>query len=382
VVTGGFSDPALGIDTFAGTALWSDGASTPLVIDGANGTFRTERHFPDDDPTGTPLDRFTVNIAIADDDLGSDTATSDVLSVRNVAPTITAIGNSAGIPGDQGEDEAVTVTMQWSDPGLPDTFTAQIDWGDGSDNTYDYGQGTRSLSESHAYDAGGIYLITVTLTDDDTGQAVQSTTAYITGVGIVGHRLYVIGTNGADQVTISPGARDEVRVQESFLPERQRFLPAAGVQQIVILLCDGNDTATVAGSILLPVQIQGGGGHDRLNGGGGLNVLLGGLGDDVLVGGSSHDLLIGGDGGDSLQANGGRNIVIAGSTAYDGVSLSQLDYLFGLLDDFADDGMLRPDHRLDTSTVFDDGFVDELLGVSPLDLLFYELGRDRVRGRV
>jgi len=101
---------------------------------------------------------------------------------------------------------------------------------------------------------------------------------------------------------------------------------------------------------------------------------------DVLVGGSSHDLLIGGDGADQLQANGGRNIVVAGRTAYDGASLAQLDNLFAILDDFAADGELEPKHVLDATTVFDDELVDELLGVGNLDLLFYQVGRDRVRG--
>ena len=210
---------------------------------------------------------------------------------------------------------------------------------------------------------------------------MQTTTAYITGVGIVGDRLYVVGTNLADDVAVGPGGKGKLRVQASFLPERQRFLPAAGVQEIVVLLCDGDDSASVAGSILLPVQIHGGGGNDRLNGGGGLNVLLGGFGADVLIGGRSHDLLIGGDGADVLQANGGRNILIAGSTAYDGFALAQIDKLFGLLDDFQDDGLLGPEHLLDDTTVFDDLFEDLLLGVSRLDLLFYEPGRDTVNGQ-
>jgi Ca2+-binding RTX toxin-like protein len=132
---------------------------------------------------------------------------------------------------------------------------------------------------------------------------------------------------------------------------------------------------------VLPVQIDGSGGDDQLNGGGGLNVLLGGMRTDRLIGGPSHDLLIGGDGADVLQANGGRNLLIAGSTAYDGVTLPQIESLFDLLDDFAADGVVEPRHPLDETTIFDDEIVDEFLGVGELDLLFYELGRDRIRGR-
>ena len=69
-----------------------------------------------------------------------------MLSVYNVAPTITSIANSAGDCGDLGEHEAVTVTMDWTDPRLPDSFTAVIDWGDGSQDAYAYEPGTALLA--------------------------------------------------------------------------------------------------------------------------------------------------------------------------------------------------------------------------------------------
>ncbi|MFV2065537.1 MAG: hypothetical protein ACC645_01055 [Pirellulales bacterium] len=323
----------------------------------------------------------TVTIT-ARDNHGSETSTTFDVMVRNVAPTMVSIDTNAEACSDVGEQEAVSVMMRWSDPGLLDTFTARIQWGDGNEDTRTYSAGTRSLSESHAYQHGGVYQISVTLTDDDTGQAVATTTAYITGVGIVGDRLYVVGTNSADQVIVNPAAKGGLRVHASFLPERQRTLSANGVREIVVLLCDGDDRASVAGSIRLATQIHGGGGNDRLNGGGGLNVLLGGLGDDRLIGGRDHDLMIGGDGADKLNSNNGGDVIVSGGTVYDGVSLAQMDRLFAIIEDYADDGELDPENRLDETTVFDDDFVDEILGASSFDLLFYELGVDRVRGKL
>ena len=49
-VSGSFSD-AGSADTFTGTALWSDGASSVVTIVGT--TFTTSRLFADDDPTAT-----------------------------------------------------------------------------------------------------------------------------------------------------------------------------------------------------------------------------------------------------------------------------------------------------------------------------------------
>jgi Ca2+-binding RTX toxin-like protein len=48
-------------------------------------------------------------------------------------------------------------------------------------------------------------------------------------------------------------------------------------------------------------------------------VLLGGTGDDLLVGGSGRDLLIGGAGADRLVGDPDDDILIAGSTAFDGL---------------------------------------------------------------
>ncbi len=73
-VSGTFADPALGVasETFSGTAMWSDGVSTAVIIDGTLGTFNTTRFFADDHPlTGTASDEFTVSLTISDDDGGS-----------------------------------------------------------------------------------------------------------------------------------------------------------------------------------------------------------------------------------------------------------------------------------------------------------------------
>jgi Ca2+-binding RTX toxin-like protein len=61
----------------------------------------------------------------------------------------------------------------------------------------------------------------------------------------------------------------------------------------------------------------GGAGLDRVNGGDGRDLALGGEGDDTLTGGLGRDLLIGGLGGDSVSGSGG-DILIAGTTAFDG----------------------------------------------------------------
>ena len=108
-VSGTFSDPALGVqtETFTGTALWSDGTSTALVISGD--TFTTSRSFADDVPGG-----LTVTVTISDDDGGSGFAVSGTVSVANRAPD--AVSDTARVDEDQVAGVIIDVLSNDSDP--------------------------------------------------------------------------------------------------------------------------------------------------------------------------------------------------------------------------------------------------------------------------
>ena len=178
-----------------------------------------------------------------------------------------------------------------------------------------------SAGGSHAYPAGGIYTITLTLADDDTGADSATATAYVTGVGVVGGQLQIIGTNADDlvHVNLAEDAASVIRVHASFLPPDPGYIdvPSAGVTSILVMLFEGNDQAQLAGNLLLPAILDGGGGSDHLNAGGGAAVLLGGLGDDFLQGSGAGAILIGGLGADSLLGGSLEDILIGGTTSFD-----------------------------------------------------------------
>jgi hypothetical protein len=59
--------------------------------------------------------------------------------------------------------------------------------------------------------------------------------------------------------------------------------PKSGVTIVVLDLGDGDDVASVAPSVKLPVIFEGGSGNDGLFGGGGIDQFNGGLGDDNII---------------------------------------------------------------------------------------------------
>ncbi len=112
---------------------------------------------PDDDGT------YEVTLtAIDKDNLGDQAFTT--ITATNVAPTV-----DAGAPTTLNEGSNFAQTGSFTDPGTMDTFTATVDYGDGSgvqilglnpDDTFDL---------SHTYADDGSFTVTVSVEDDEGG---------------------------------------------------------------------------------------------------------------------------------------------------------------------------------------------------------------------
>jgi murein DD-endopeptidase MepM/ murein hydrolase activator NlpD len=121
-------------------------------------------------PTYSGIDDVVDNLTLTVSDLGGDVtaataltdADSATVTVLNVAPTVTAIGDGINEAG------TATVSATFTDPGTLDTHTASILWGDGSP-----AQAVSVLALAagvqHVYGDNGAYSVTVTVTDDDGG---------------------------------------------------------------------------------------------------------------------------------------------------------------------------------------------------------------------
>jgi hypothetical protein len=155
-------DPSVA-DTEAGLhyGISCDGGALPATYDDAGTDPSTECAFADD---GT----YPVAGRIFDKDGGFTDYSTDVV-VRNVAPTITGVsvsgaGGTACLSGN-----ASILSFSWSDPaGSHDTYSYDVDWGDGSAHATGAGQISPVSGLTHTY-AAGSFTLSVTVSDEDGG---------------------------------------------------------------------------------------------------------------------------------------------------------------------------------------------------------------------
>ena len=204
----------------------------------------------------------------------------------------------------------VTVTGSFVDPGSLDTVDVTVNWGDGSAlSAANLLAGLRTFSFGHDYATPGVFEITVTIEDDDSGVVVDTTTAFLSGVSPVDGVLYIIGTADDDRVRITTSESDasvasgrSITVEADFpqgfeagfefadVPNPGDHWPhvfdAADIDSIVIRVSGGDDHVQLDGDIDIPLEMTGGAGNDTLA-----------LGDGVAVDGIAD----GGEGTDTLD---------------------------------------------------------------------------------
>lgn len=178
VIAGTFTDPGLADDHVV-TISWGDGSATETIqVPAGRGAFEVRHEFVDDDPSDTPVDLARIDVTVTDDDAGSVAASSDV-RVVNLAPTALTFA-----PAAERVDEAAAVTYggTFADAGPADTFTVDVDWGDGTTDRLELPAGTRDFAVDHTYaddDLSGApvdrFPVVVTITDDDTGSVTLDT---------------------------------------------------------------------------------------------------------------------------------------------------------------------------------------------------------------
>ena len=155
---GSFSSPAM---HWGATVDYGDGSGEePLLIDGT--TFTLGHVYMDDGI-------YPVTVRVVDEYGGVGTATAQVV-VHNVAPTVTAEGGAAS------EGALFTSSGAFTDPGQ-DTWTATVDYGDGS-GPQPLELDVNTFILSHVYADNGVYTVLVRVQDEDGG--VSTTPVQVT----------------------------------------------------------------------------------------------------------------------------------------------------------------------------------------------------------
>jgi len=178
--SGSFTDP--GADTWTATVDYGDGTGVQaLTLTGK--TFSLSHVYADNGA-------YTITVAVKDDDnaIGTDTA---MVTVNNVAPTVNA-GTDATI----NEGSAFSSSGSFTDPGA-DTWTATVDYGDGS-GVQDLTLTGKVFSLSHVYADNGSYTVTVTVKDDDNGVGTDTAVATVNNVAPV--------VNAGNDATVNEGS--------------------------------------------------------------------------------------------------------------------------------------------------------------------------------
>ena len=329
---------------------WGDGsANTVLNITAGLRTFNASHQYKDDGPSpgnGTASDPYTIQVTVTDEENDSGTNQAGI-TVNNASPEITSFSSSADFDNKVEEGEPVDISAFFTDVGELDLHTAIVDWGDGTSEqvtvTQESGFGT--VQGSHAYTSGGIYTISLTVTDDDIGQAIDLTTAVVTGVGINNGVLQIVGTNNDDRVSVNRAGSDTLRVHANFLSDGPfREFNESDIDIIRMHLCDGNDQVfTIDSNADIPTIVNGGNGNDILKGGNGPTALIGDAGSDLLIAGKARAVLVGGLGTDRLVGTNESDFLIGGRTVYDSPdpSTNNQQALFAILGEWNSPEILR-----------------------------------------
>ncbi len=176
-IAASFTDAGI-LDTHTALIDWGDGTQSDADVDPLGRIVTGTHIFADSGP-------HVITVIVTDND-GDTGSSSLIASIGNVAPEMSELGEDRMF---EYPAEVTLDPLTFTDAGTLDTHIATIDWGDGSalelgtvDEVPTGPPGSETAANgmvtfgSHIYETGGIFTVTVTLTDDNGGETVDSLT--------------------------------------------------------------------------------------------------------------------------------------------------------------------------------------------------------------
>lgn len=204
---------------------------------------------------------YTVRASVTDKDGGTTDYTTSVV-VGNAAPVVTAFGSNASTVGGEEDDDNKSVSFHaaFTDAGDLDRHTVTVDWGDGSTGTLSSrsSNGSGTASGRHTYRQGGVYTVTLTVSDsaDPASVATATTRVFVTGVGLHNGVLQLVGTDSADKVSLSKDKRGNLKVKTDFAEDDEVF-KSGSVREIHVFLGAGRNRFKADASVTQPIYVDG-----------------------------------------------------------------------------------------------------------------------------
>ncbi|MHC5112629.1 MAG: PKD domain-containing protein, partial [Planctomycetota bacterium] len=160
VSAGSFTDP--GASSWTATVDYDEGAGAQSLALNPDKSFALGNTYEENGV-------YTVKVTVTGDDGGVDSDSAQV-TVLNVAPLV-----DAGPDQTVNQGDPVHFNGSFTDPGTEDTHTIVWNFGDGSPPV------TGTMTPGHTYTGGGIFTVTVTVTDDDGGVGSDSLVVTVEG---------------------------------------------------------------------------------------------------------------------------------------------------------------------------------------------------------
>ena len=111
---------------------------------------------------------YTIELTV-DDGAGATATATTTVSIGNVAPALTSLACPAA-PLAIGS--VATIQVSFTDPGIIDTHSVLVEWGDGETSTI--ADANAGFATSHAYATANVHRVVVTITDSDGGSVSQA----------------------------------------------------------------------------------------------------------------------------------------------------------------------------------------------------------------